>query len=134
MDKPEGGATMTHQASDLNERRKQLGITIRALSRLSKVPVATVNRILANPGRARFDHVAAVGNILGIDFLGVRSLPVKTVLANRVLAKATYIARVVQGTQGLEAAGLNRSGYHKILNLAVKTLKSGKKQKLWDED
>ena len=118
----------------LNKRRRQLGITISSLSRMSKVPVATVNRILAEPAKVRFEHVAAVGQVLGVDFTTAKKVPVKRVLRNRALVKAQYVAKVVQGTQGLEAAGLDSEGYQKLVSVAAEALLSGKKRKLWDED
>ncbi|OWK45699.1 hypothetical protein [Fimbriiglobus ruber] len=118
----------------LDRRRRRLGITTGALARMSKVPVATVNRILADPGKVRFEHVAAVGQILGVDFVTARKMPVERVLQDRVLVKARYVAKVVQGTQGLEAAGVDSVGYQKLVDVAAKTLLAGKKRKLWDED
>ena len=118
----------------LNKRRRQLGITISSLSRMSKVPVATVNRILAEPAKVRFEHVVAVGQVLGVDYTTAKKVPVKRVLRNRALVKAQYVAKVVQGTQGLEAAGLDSDGYQKLVSVAAEALLSGKKRKLWDED
>ena len=118
----------------LNKRRKQLGITISALARMSGVPVATVNRILAEPGKVRFEHVAAVGQVLGVDFATAKKVPVAKVLHNRALEKAQYVAKVVQGTQGLEAAGVDSTGFQRLVTVATETLLSGNKRKLWDED
>jgi transcriptional regulator with XRE-family HTH domain len=118
----------------LKARRKKLGIPIAALARLSGVSVPTVNRILRNPGTAQFGNVAAVGKVLGIDFRTARKVRVETLLQARALQKARYVARVVQGTQGLEAAGVDADGYERLVNLAAETLLAGKKRKLWDED
>jgi hypothetical protein len=101
---------------------------------MSKVPVATVNRILAEPAKVRFEHVVAVGQVLGVDYTTAKKVPVKRVLRNRALVKAQYVAKVVQGTQGLEAAGLDSEGYQKLVSVAAEALLSGKKRKLWDED
>jgi hypothetical protein len=111
-----------------------LEITISSLARLSKVPVATVNRILADPANVRFDHVAAVARVLGVDFVKAKKKSVERVLKDRAFAKARYVARVVQGTQGLEAAGLDSEGFQRIVSVAVEKLLLGKKRKLWDED
>jgi len=118
----------------LAKRRRQLEITISALARLSGVPVATVNRILANPGATRFDHVAAVGRVLGVDFNTARKVRVEDVLRERATVKARYVAKLVQGTQGLEAAGVDAAGYEQLVKVATKALLAGKKRKLWDED
>ena len=118
----------------LDTRRRQLGITIRALARMSGVPIATVNRILADPSKVRFEHVVAVGAVVGLDFLTARRVPVKRVLHDRALAKARYVAKFVQGTQGLEAAAVDTAGYERLVEVATQALLAGKKRKLWDED
>jgi transcriptional regulator with XRE-family HTH domain len=118
----------------LNSRRRQLGITRRALARMSGVPIATVNRILADPGKVRFEHVAAVGQVLGINFAAAKKLPVRRMLQERALVKARYVARAVQATQGLEAAGVDAPGFERLVGVAATTLLAGKKRKLWDED
>src|SRR5580700_7758364 len=105
------------QLTMLNKRRKRLGITIGSLSRMSKVPVATVNRILAEPAKVRFEHVAAVGQVLGVNYATAKKVPVKRVLHERALAKAQYVAKIVQGMQGLEAAGVDPEGYQKLVNI-----------------
>ena len=118
----------------LNSRRKKLEITIGALSRLSRVPVATVNRILADPSSVRFEHVDAVGRVLGVNFRSARRVKIEKVLQDRAYKKARYVAKLVQGTQGLEAAGVDSAGYERLVEVAAQTLLAGKKRKLWDED
>ena len=118
----------------LDDRRRELGMPIHALVKLSGVPVATVKRILADPGPARFESVAAIGQVLGVNYATAQIVPVEQVLHDRVLAKAQYVARIVQGTQGLEAAGVDESGFQQLVTVATQALLSGKKRKLWDEE
>jgi hypothetical protein len=120
--------------SILNQRRRKLQITIRALSRMSGVPVATVNRILADPSKVRFEHVAAVGRVLGLNLLTAQRVPVKRILRDRAIVKARYVAKCVQGTQGLEAAAVDPQGYERLVEITAAVLLAGKKRKLWDED
>ncbi len=118
----------------LNGRRRRLRITVPALARLSGVPVATVRQLLADPAGVRFEHVAAVARILGLDLVTARRVPVKRILRDRALAKARYVAKFVQGTQGLEAAAVDAAGYERLVEVAAEALLAGKKRKLWDED
>lgn len=124
------------QLTMLKYRREELAMPIRSLARMSGVPVATVNRILSDPAPVRFAHVAAVARVLGVDFVKETKIPVKRMLKKRATAKAQYVAKAVQGNQGLEAAGLDPAGYQRIVAVAVERLLAGRKQKkrLWDED
>jgi transcriptional regulator with XRE-family HTH domain len=117
----------------LNTRRRQLGMTISCLAKLSGVPVATVNRILADPTKVRFEHVASVAKTLGVDFATGSRIPVKRILRDRATAKARYVATLVQGTQGLEAAGVDGPGFDRLVEVSTATLLAGKKRKLWDD-
>ncbi|MDB5386681.1 MAG: hypothetical protein JWM11_2327 [Planctomycetaceae bacterium] len=118
----------------LNQRRRKLGIPIRHLVKLSGVPVATVNRILSDPSKVRFEHVSAVAQALGVDLIGARRIPVKKMLQKRAAEKATYVARMVQGTQGLEAAGVDAAGFDRLVEVATAALLTGNKRKLWDDE
>jgi hypothetical protein len=119
---------------NLNMRRKKLKITLGALARLSGVPIATVNRILADPGTVKFESVDAVGRVLGVNYKSASMVKLKTVLQDRAMEKARYVAKAVQGTQGLEAAGVDSAGYNRLVEIAAQTLLAGNKRKLWDED
>ena len=101
---------------------------------MSGVPISTVRQLLIDPAEVRFDDVAAVGRILGVDLLTARRVPVKRILRDRALAKARYVAKFVQGTQGLEAAAVDPVGYERLVEVAAQALLTGKKRKLWDED
>lgn len=95
----------------LNRRRKQLGITISALARMSGVPVATVNRILAEPGKVRFEHVAAVGRVLGVDFATAKKVPVAKVLHNRALEKRSMSRRLFRERRDWKPPGSIPPGF-----------------------
>lgn len=116
----------------LADRRKKLGMTIRALARLSGVPVATVNRILADPSAVRFRHVDAVGRVLGVNFREAKRVRLARVLRDRALEKARFVAKIVQGNQGLEAAGVDPAGYQRLVEVSAETLLAGDKRKLWE--
>lgn len=115
-------------------RRRRLRIPVPALARMSGVPVADVRQLLADPAGVRFDHVAAVGKVLGVDLLTARRVPVEQILRERARAKARYVAQLVQGTQGLEAAAVDPAGYERLVEIAAEALLAGNKRKLWDED
>ena len=50
---------------NLNQRKKELGLTTEQLSRLSGVPVGTINKILSGETRSpRYDTLRALENVL----------------------------------------------------------------------
>ena len=69
-----------------------------------------------------------------MDLLNARRVPVKTVLSERARPKAHYVARAVQGAQGLEAAAVDSAGFDRLVQVAADALLAGNKRKLWDED
>lgn len=118
----------------LNKRRRRLKMTVFALARLSGVSVDTVRRLLVNPADVRFEDVAAVARVLGLDLMTARRVPLERVLRDRALTKARYVAKFVQGTQGLEAAAVDPAGYERLVEVAAEALLAGNTRKLWDED
>lgn len=120
--------------SRFEKRRRFFGMPVPALARLSGVPADTVERILVDPTGVPFEHVSAVGRVLGLDLLNSRRVPAKTLLKKRALVKARYVAKVVQGTQGLEAAAVDPVGYKRLVRVAAGALLAGDRGKLWDED
>ena len=118
----------------LMSRRKKLGMPTRTLVRISGVPVATVNRILTNPARVRFEYVAAVARVLGVDMEAGKTVPLQQILKDRALIKASYVAKLIQGTQALEASALDQPGYERLIAVSIAALLAGKKRKLWDDD
>lgn len=118
----------------LMSRRKKLGMPTRTLVRISGVPVATVNRILTNPARVRFEYVAAVARVLGVDMEAGKTVPLQQLLKDRALIKASYVAKLIQGTQALEASALDQPGYERLIAVSTAALLAGKKRKLWDDD
>ena len=57
---------------NLNQRKKELGLTTEQLSRLSGVPVGTINKILSGETRSpRYDTLRALEDVLyGADGIG----------------------------------------------------------------
>lgn len=55
-------------------------------------------------------------------------------IERRAYETARYVARMVQGIQGLESAGVDPPGYQRLVEIAAQALLAGDHQKLWDED
>ena len=119
--------------ASLDARRRRLGMTRRQLVRLSGVRAVIVRRILTDPARVRFEHVESVARVLGLNMLTGRSTPIRKVLQDRAERKARYIAKLVQGTQGLEASAVDAAGLERLVEVSLAALLGGKKRKLWDD-
>jgi len=98
------------------ERKKQLGITIENLSKLSGVGVRTINRLLKNKD-VKLSTVESVTNVLGLDLAGNEQVSLEELQKQRAKAKALYLASVVQGISSLEMQGLENDGIQKIISL-----------------
>lgn len=125
--------TAPRTRTKLDVRRRRLGISVLQLARLGGVRPAVVRRVLRNPANERFQNVQAVARVLGWDALTGRRVAAATVLHQRARLKAEYVAKLVQGTQALEAAALDTSGLQRIVDAAFATLLAGDKRKLWDD-
>jgi len=98
------------------KRKKQLGITIENLAKLSGVSIRTINRLLKNED-VKLSTVEAVTNLLGLDFAGNEIVPLDELKKQRAKQKAIYLASIVQGTSILELQGLEEESINKIVSM-----------------
>ena len=117
----------------LKQRQERLEMPLFAISRMSGVPEQTVTLILSDPTFSDIDGRRAVEKVLGYDEETHDFVSVDDMIEARVQMKARYVAKLVQGTQGLEAGAVGAIGYKRIIDVAARTLR-GKIWKLWDED
>src|SRR5476651_246282 len=98
---------MTATTFDLNTRRKQLKMPIDALVKRSGVPRPTVFRILRGKAvSVRFGYVASVAGALGLPF-GAAPVEPEELRLREARRKARLLARMTQGTMGLEAQAVS---------------------------
>ena len=105
-------------------RKKQLGITVENLAKLSGVGVRTINRLLKNED-VKLSTIEAVTNVLGLDFAGNEVVSLEELKKQRAKAKALYLASIVQGTSALEKQGLEEEGIRKIVSMYENELLNG---------
>jgi hypothetical protein len=60
----------------------------------------------------------------------IQNPPAEIALNDRVYAAARYVAKLVQGSQILEAASLDAAGYERLVETAAKMLREGDPRKL----
>ena len=112
-------------------RKKELGITIENLAKLSGVGVRTINRLLNNED-VKLSTVENITNLLGLDFAGNEIVPLEELQKQRAREKALFLASIVQGTSALEMQGLEEDSLKNIItNYEQAFLEGEYKNTLW---
>ena len=113
------------------KRKKELGITIENLAKLSNVGIRTINRLLKNED-VKFSTVEKVTNFLGLDLAGNEVISLKELKQQRATKKALFLASIVQSTSALELQGLEKESLDVIINEYKKEFLEGEyKDTLW---
>jgi len=112
-------------------RKKEVGITLENLAKLSHNGVRTVHRFFAGED-VKLSTIEKITNTLGLDFAGNETLSLKELNSKRAKEKAIFLASRVQHTSALEMQGLNEEHLKKMIEKLEKTFLTGKyKDKLW---
>lgn len=119
--------------SGLNNRRRRLGMSFRALAARSGVSEPTVKRVLrGDEHNASISTVLAIARALGID-LRLEEEDIGEMKAREARRKAEWVARMVQGTSGLEAQAVDERTLREIIEKTVHELLAGPARRLWDD-
>ncbi|ATB69124.1 DNA-binding protein [Sulfurospirillum diekertiae] len=115
----------------IEQRRKQLKISLENLSKLSNLGMRTLNRFLAGDD-VKLSTVESITNILGLDFAGNEVVPLIQLQKNRAYQKAQFMASLVQSTSALEMQGLEKEIVEKMIAGFEQAFLSGEyKKRLW---
>ncbi|MBK6547617.1 MAG: helix-turn-helix domain-containing protein [Arcobacter sp.] len=115
----------------IENRKKQINISIENLAKLSHLGVRTVNRFFAGED-VKLSTIERITNLLGLDFAGNEVLPLKELEKQRAKEKALFMASLVQSTSALEAQGLEKDSLNKIIDKFEKEFLQGQyKNRLW---
>ena len=115
----------------IEQRRKQLKISLENLSKLSNLGMRTVNRFFAGDD-VKLSTVESITNILGLDFAGNEVIPFEQLQKNRAHQKALLMASLVQSTSALEMQGLEKEILEKMIAGFEQAFLSGEyKKRLW---
>ena len=115
----------------IQNRKKQINISIENLAKLSNLGVRTVNRFFAGDD-VKFSTIEKITNLLGLDFAGNEVIPLNQLQKQRVKEKALFMASLVQSTSTLEFQGLEKDSLDKIIHKFEKEFLQGQyKNKLW---
>ena len=115
----------------IQNRKKQINISIENLAKLSGLGVRTVNRFFAGDD-VKFSTIEKITNLLGLDFAGNEVIPLNQLQKQRAKEKALFMASLVQSTSTLEFQGLEKDSLDKIIHKFEKEFLQGQyKNKLW---
>ncbi len=115
----------------IENRKKQINISIENLAKLSNLGVRTVNRFFAGDD-VKLSTIERLTNLLGLDFAGNEVVPLKELEKQRANEKALFMASLVQSTSALEVQGLERDSLNKIIDKFEKEFLQGQyKNRLW---
>ena len=115
----------------IENRKKQINISIENLAKLSSLGVRTVNRFFAGED-VKLSTIERITNLLGLDFAGNEVIPLKELEKQRAKEKALFMASLVQSTSALEAQGLEKDSLNKIIDKFEKEFLQGQyKNRLW---
>ncbi len=115
----------------IENRKKQINISIENLARLSNLGVRTVNRFFAGDD-VKLSTIERITNLLGLDFAGNEVIPLNQLEKQRAKEKALFMASLVQSTSALEVQGLEEDSLNKIIDKFEKEFLQGQyKNRLW---
>lgn len=115
----------------IQNRKKQINISIENLAKLSNLGVRTVNRFFAGDD-VKLSTIEKITNLLGLDFAGNEVIPLNQLQKQRAKEKALFMASLVQSTSTLEFQGLEKDSLDKIIHKFEKEFLQGQyKNKLW---
>lgn len=115
----------------IEQRRKQLKISLENLAKLSQLGMRTVNRFFAGDD-VKLSTVESITNILGLDFAGNEVVPFEQLQKNRAHQKAIFMASLVQSTSALEMQGLEKDIVEKMIAQFENAFLYGEyKKRLW---
>ena len=115
----------------IENRKKQINISIENLAKLSHLGVRTVNRFFAGDD-VKLSTIERITNLLGLDFAGNEVIPLNQLQKQRAKEKALFMASLVQSTSALEAQGLEKDSLNKIIDKFEKEFLQGQyKNRLW---
>ena len=115
----------------IENRKKQINISIENLAKLSNLGVRTVNRFFAGDD-VKLSTIENITNLLGLDFAGNEVISLNQLKKQRAKEKALFMASLVQSTSALEVQGLEQDSLNKIIHKFEKEFLQGQyKNRLW---
>lgn len=115
----------------IQDRRKDIGISINNLSKISQVSTKTISKLFTGVF-VKISTLEKITKVLGLDSLGNEVSSIETLNEKRAEEKALYIVSLVQDTSSLEMQGLDIEELNILIENTKKQFLTGKyKNTLW---
>lgn len=115
----------------IQDRRKDIGISINNLSKISQVSTKTISKLFTGVS-VKISTLEKITKVLGLDSLGNEIISIETLNEKRAEEKALYIVSLVQDTSSLEMQGLDIDELNILIDNTKKQFLTGKyKNTLW---
>lgn len=115
----------------IQNRKKQLNISIENLARISDIGIRTLNRFFAGDD-VKLSTIEKITEKLGLDFAGNEIISFEELKKQRAKEKALFMASLVQSTSALEMQGLEQTSLEKIIHKFEQDFLHGQyKDRLW---
>ncbi len=120
-----------HLLEKIKTRKKQIGLTIDNIAKLSQLGNRTVTRFFAGED-VKLSTLEKITNVMGLDFAGNEIVDIKTLKEQRAKEKALYIVSLVQDTSALEMQGLESEAINLLIEDTKEQFLTGAYRKnLW---
>ena len=103
-----------HLLEKIKTRKKQIGLTIDNIAKLSQLGNRTVTRFFAGED-VKLSTLEKITNVMGLDFAGNEVVDIETLKEQRAKEKALYIVSLVQDTSALEMQGLESEAINLLI-------------------
>jgi hypothetical protein len=114
----------------VQKRKRQIGLTIDNIAKLSHLGNRTVTRFLAGDD-VKMSTVESITHLLGLDFAGNETLSINELKQNRAKEKALYMVSLVQDTSSLEGQGLDNEQLNLLIEQAKDSFLHQHQKSLW---
>lgn len=116
----------------LDERRRQLAMSMAALATRSGVSLPTVQRILSgHHSTASFEAVVAISKALGVEIEVKEGSSAHEFTRANAMEKARKLVKTVQATSALEGQAVTTETINELTDKALHSLLAGSRRKLW---
>ncbi len=114
----------------VQKRKRQIGLTIDNIAKLSNLGNRTITRFLAGED-VKISTVESITHLLGLDFSGNETLSINELEQNRAKEKALYMVSLVQDTSSLEKQGLDNEQLNLLIEQAKDSFLYQHQKSLW---